>query len=220
MLKALVIKELRESLGIVAVAALGMAWLVACCMGKNPLLGIISFSYSDSHIAFISDSFYGMSVLVVGGLAVALGLKQSAWEVHHNTFYYLFHRPISRRAVLATKLIVGAMLVFGLLALAILVYAIWAGVPGHLPAPFQWSMTKDAWILALTMPLLYLGGFLSGIRPGRWFGSRLFPLAATLMMLTVILTISEYWWLRLPVLVVSYVGCLVAIDYYTETRDY
>ena len=28
------------------------------------------------------------------------------------------------------------------------------------------------------MPLLYFGAFLSGIRPARWFGTRLLPLVA------------------------------------------
>ena len=217
MLKALAIKELRESLGIVALAVLGLAWVVACNMGKNPLLGFVSFSYSDHHIAFLSDSFNEMSLWIIGGLAVALGLKQSAWEVHHNTFYYLFHRPISRRLVMGIKLMVGVFLVFGLFAAAILIYGLWAGVPGHLPAPFEWSMTIDAWILAFSMPLLYLGGFLSGIRPGRWLGTRLLPLVATLMWLTALTSIFEFWWVRLPLLVVGTLGLLVAIDYYTET---
>ena len=39
-------------------------------------------------------------------------------------------------------------------------------------------MTAWAWQLWLCMPLVYLGAFLSGIRPARWFGTRLMPLVA------------------------------------------
>jgi hypothetical protein len=41
-------------------------------------------------------------------------------------------------------------------------------------------MTGSAWlVLALVLPA-YFGAFLSGLRPGRWFGTRLLPLVATL----------------------------------------
>ena len=37
-------------------------------------------------------------------------------------------------------------------------------------------MTVPAFQIWLLMPLVYLGAFASGIRPARWFGSRLLPL--------------------------------------------
>ncbi len=218
MIKALAIKELRESIGIVVVAALGMAWTVLSCMGKNPLAGFISFNYND-FIAFLGDGFYTWSVFFCGALAVLLGLKQSAWELRHNTFYFLLHRPMSRRLVLAIKLTVGALLIFSVLAVAIVIYGSWAAVPGHLAAPFEWSMTLESWILAAVLPLVYLGAFLSGIRPGRWFGTRLAPLAGAIV-LVLFACILPFWWLQLPVLLLGYVSWLVAIDYYSQTRDY
>jgi hypothetical protein len=219
MIKALAIKELRESLGITAVAALAMAWLVLACMGRNALYVLMYRSYDTNHIAFVGDGFFDWTAIFAGALAVMLGFKQSAWEVHHNTISFLFHRPLSRRLVLAIKLMVGALLVFSVLAVSIVIYGIWAATPGHLPAPFEWSMTLDSWKLACTLPLIYLGAFLSGIRPGRWFGTRLLPLVATILW-SAILSISPYWWLQVPLLVVGYVGLLSSIDYYTETRDY
>jgi hypothetical protein len=219
MIKALAIKELRESWGLAMLAALGMLWVVLSGMGRNPLQMLIGHQFDTHHIAFITDDFYGWSWTVLGILAVLLGFKQSAWEVHHNTFYFLFHRPISRLQVVAVKLAIGVMLMSFLLAVAILVYGAWAATPGSLSAPFEWSMTRDSWQLLTVLPLVYLAAFLSGIRPGRWFGTRLAPLAAVIMILTILVNVP-FWWLFWPVLIVSYVLVLISIDYFTQTRDY
>jgi hypothetical protein len=219
MIKALAIKELRESAGLVVLAALGMAWVIARCMGVNPLETFVAGTYSSHHLALVQDDFYSMACLFVGGLAVFLGLKQSAWELNHNTFHFLFHRPLSRQSILNTKLLIGSILVFGVLAIAILVYGIWAATPGNLAAPFEWSMTRDAWLLAVGLPLVYLGAFLSGLRPGRWFGTRLAPLVAVIA-LVAFYSEAIFWWLQLIVLLVGYVMSVVSIHHYTSTRDY
>jgi hypothetical protein len=219
MIKALAIKELRESAGLVCLAGLGMAWIVIGCMGHNPLNAAAGI-YQINHAAFLGDGFYAGTAFVVGALAVLLGMKQSAWELHHNTFHFLFHRPLPRRLILATKLAVGALAVFGISAIMILIYGTWAAMPGHLPAPFEWSMTSDSWQLAATLPLVYLGGFLSGIRSGRWFGTRLIPVAAAAIWGLIVTTMVFFWWLEWPLLILGYLCGLLAIDYYTQTRDY
>jgi ABC-type transport system involved in multi-copper enzyme maturation permease subunit len=219
MIKALAIKELRESWGLAMLAALGMLWVVLSGMGRNPLQMLIGMNFDTHHIAFITDGFYGWVWTFLGLLAVLLGFKQSAWEVHHNTFYFLFHRPISRRQVLAVKLGIGVLLIAIILTTAILVYGAWAAVPGNLSAPFEWSMTWDSWLLLAILPLVYFGAFLSGIRPARWFGTRLAPLAGVILIVA-ISAAMPFWWLRWPVIVVSYVVVLMSIDYFTQTRDY
>jgi hypothetical protein len=67
--------------------------------------------------------------------------------------------------------------------------------------------------------LVYLGGFLSGIRPGRWFGTRLAPLLGA-MIVAIFVGVIEFWWLQLPVLAMAYVFWLVTIDHYAQNRDY
>ncbi len=220
MIKALAIKELRESAGVTAIAALAIAWQVMNCMGRDPLSMFLGSYVDTNHLAFVrGDGFYDWAVLSIGGFAILLGLKQSAWELQHSTFYFLLHRPMSRRLVFAIKLAVGASLVVAVLGAAILIYGAWAAVPGHLAAPFEWSMTLESWILAAALPLVYLGAFLSGIRPGRWFGTRLAPLAGA-MLLVLTVCVVPFWWMHVPVLLLGYFGWLVAIDYYSQTRDY
>ena len=219
MIKALAIKELRESAGLVTLAALGMAWVVLSGMGRNPLQMFIEHNYTTHHLAFIGDSFYADSMSVVGLFAVLLGFKQTVWELHRNTFSFLLHRPLSRQKILAIKLTIGGLLTFGLLAVAILTYGLWANTPGNSIVPFQWSMTAESWRLAQSLVLIYLGAFLSGIRPGRWFGTRLLPLAGAILV-AISTNILVFWWLRLPALGIAIAGWLVAIDSYAQTRDY
>ena len=174
MIRALAIKELRESVGLLAVAALGLLYVVLLCMGKM-FFAIIPVNYGPQ-IAFISDPFNSSAGFVVGFFGILLGLKQSAWELNHNTFYLLIHRPLSRRKIIATKLAVGGLLTFGILAIAIVIYGSWAATPGNLAAPFEWSMTANSWRLALVLVVVFFGGFLRVIRRGGCFGSLLAPL--------------------------------------------
>ena len=126
MLKALVIKELRESAGIIALAALA-AMFALTGMAGLPLLPIET---GGDSFPFVSSTFVFFMGWIVGLLAVAMGLKQSAWESAHNTYYFLLHRPASRKFIFGTKLVVGLAIVLGIGAFMILSYAVWAARPG------------------------------------------------------------------------------------------
>jgi len=220
MIRALAIKELRESAGLAALAALGMAWAVSQFIGYS-FIGVLFgyYGYGQGVFAFLNDGFSTMAIIFVGGLAVALGLKQTAWEHGRSTFYFLLHRPIERWQVVATKLVVGFLLLLVILATAIVWYGTWVSSPGKRAVPFEWSMSLNAWKLALTLPLVYLGAFLSGMRPGKWFGTRLIPLAAAAVLALLAGTLP-LWWLSLPAMLIGYVCVLTSIAYYTQTRDY
>src|SRR4029079_8266169 len=116
--------------------------------------------------------------LFAGALAIALGLRQTAWEIGQGTYFFLLHRPVRRNRIFALKLLIGGALTMALSALFILIYAWWAERPGHFAAPFEWSMKRSAWIWWIAVLPVYIGACLSGIRPGRWFGTRLVPLVA------------------------------------------
>jgi hypothetical protein len=220
MIKTLAIKELRESAGLVALAALGMAWVVLRSMGYNLTSMLIWYPEEDTHIAFLNDGFYHWTSYVVGALAVLLGLKQSAWELQHGAYHFILYRPIPRRLLMLIKLVVGIVLIILLVALAILVYGTWAATPGNRAAPFAWSMTGDSWLLACALPIIYVGGFLSGIRPARWFGTRLLPLLSAMFYVTFVLTLADYWWVQIPLILIGYAAFLAAIGYCTRSRDY
>jgi hypothetical protein len=81
-------------------------------------------------------------------------------------------------------------------------------------------MTGPVWRLAFLMPLLYLGAFLSGLRPARWFGTRLLPLVAAVVLL-VLLDILPWWWsLGFPLAVLLYGLLVTNVCFVARVRDY
>jgi ABC-type transport system involved in multi-copper enzyme maturation permease subunit len=217
-MKALVLKELREVCGIAAAALGGYLALVVSLLGGKVFDWVPGMPAGTEEVPFTGGGFAGFFTFVSVLFAVALGFRQSAWESARGTYLFLLHRPVSRDAVFLTKLAVGAGVFLLAAGLPIVLYACWAAVPGHHPSPFGWSLTAPAWRLALLMPLLYLGAFLSGLRPARWFGTRLLPLVASV----VLLLLADYlpWALGLP-LAAALDGLLVAnVCFVARARDY
>jgi len=178
MIRALAIKELRESAAILAVAALAMLWLLGSTLGWRFIPLSVEGRVSSS-VPFIATGFVPFLIFFGGALAVALGLKQSAGENNGQIYYYLLHRPITRKSIFLTKIILGLSLLLLFTIGPVLIYALWAAAPGNHATPFFWGMTLSAWLICGTLPSIYLGAVLSGLRPARWFGTRLFPLAGT-----------------------------------------
>ena len=163
MSKALVIKELRETAWIVILAAGAFAYSILRLVGYHPLMGssdrVMNIPFVDGH--FLSD-FEEIAAV----FAIVLALRQSAWESLRGTSVFLLWRPVSRDRILAVKMTVGLALLLGTSGLAFLAYALWAARPGTHASPFYWSMTIDSAVMWLAMTPIYLGSFLSGIRPG------------------------------------------------------
>ncbi|MGW8256313.1 MAG: hypothetical protein ACWGMZ_02385 [Thermoguttaceae bacterium] len=178
MIRALVLKELREVFGFAAAAFVAYMAMVLNQMGydflpffSSPGDGMIPFCPMDGYIiwfAFISIVF-----------AIALGLWQTVVESGRGTWPFLLHRPMARMELIGLKMAVGAATYLGVSALATLIYACWAALPGTHASPFFWWMTKMVWLMWIIILPCYFGAFLTGIRPARWIGTRLLPLAGT-----------------------------------------
>jgi ABC-type transport system involved in multi-copper enzyme maturation permease subunit len=217
MLRALVVKELRETAGIVILALIAYAGFVISHMG----LEVLPISVSSSKaIPFVSPEFLSTFAIVAVCLAIALGFRQSAWEAVGDTYQFLLHRPISRWRIIGLKLLTGAGLYLVCSALPILTYAWWAATPGTHASPFEWSMTATSWQVWISMTILYLGSFLSGIRPARWIGTRLAPLAASGLLVAVIQFIPWWWVLGLAAVLLAGAVLTANILFVARTRDY
>src|SRR5262249_13548318 len=198
MLLALVSKELRETRAFAALALIFFAIYLSNLTGRgNPVLGVLvniipGMSAQPADIPFVEDSFGTMLFFIGGVLAITLGFRQSAWEPSQGTALYLLHLPLPRRAIILTKLLTGVGLLLLCTLLPIVIYAGWAAMPRTHPGPFEWTMTGPAFRTWLLLPLVYLGAFASGIRPARWFGSRLMPLLSVLFP-AVFLYLVLYW---------------------------
>lgn len=225
MIKALVLKELRETLGVVAIAMAFYLYFTAKAM-RHDLWPWSSTDYDYSsleyffQIPFVSWQYLLNFAWVSAGLAIALGFRQSLGESIHSTWLFLLHRPAGRTRLIAVKLLVGIVLYFVCAAAVLLAYAAWAATPGNHASPFAWSMTAPAWKILLTVPVLYLGAFLSGIRPARWIGTRLLPLAATGILIFTLPGLR--WWpiLGLGLVMLTCVILVSAIFFAARTCDF
>ena len=218
MLKALLLKELRETARIALVALAAHLACVANCAGYA-VLPFRSMRNVDE-IPFLDGSFLTSFCFVSVALAAALGLGQTVSESRWGTWLFLLHRPASLWRVLAAKLAVGAGLYLICGLVAILSYAAWAAMPGKHASPFRWWMTAYAWEAWGVIAVVYLGAFLAGIRPARWFGTRLLPLAAG-GLLAVLLVFLLFWPLVGIAAFLLVAACLVGLIHFTaRSRDF
>ncbi|HVU90453.1 MAG TPA: ABC transporter permease subunit [Pirellulales bacterium] len=220
MILAIVRKELRELLPLLAVVSIVQLYLLGCATGNVP--EDVNIASQRNSIPFYNpfDSRTGM-VIVVGGLfALLTGLWQTFSELTRGTFHFLLHRPLPRTSIFGAKLAVGAAASLAVTAFPLLVFALWAATPGTHPSPFFWSMTGLAWPVCLAMLLLYLAAFLSGLRSARWYGSRFWPVPLALFAAVVFCSIPASWFFKvLPLLIIG-VAYLWAILHVACARDF
>jgi hypothetical protein len=222
-MKALAWKELREILVILAAA---LAWYLALtvnAMGAKAFNWVPVMPQGTHGIPFVGDGdFAAVHTLISAIFAMALGFRQSAWESSRGTYLFLLHRPIRRETVFLIKLSAGSAVYLLCASVPILLYAWWAILPGHHASPFEWSMTGPTWRMTFLMLLLYLGSFVSGLRPARWFGTRLLPLAGSLMILLILNTLlsGSMWYLGLPLALILYALFIANICFVAHVRNY
>ena len=81
-------------------------------------------------------------------------------------------------------------------------------------------MTLTCWQAWLSGATLYFAAFLVGINGARWFGSRLFTLAAA-GLLVVVIQVEPWWWLLgTASLLVLDAWLILSILYAARTRDF
>jgi hypothetical protein len=217
MLKALMLKELHETAWI---ALVGLLAQLAFVDGFLPFWSTGSMGDFRYQIPFLGDNFLGAFGYVSVFLAVALGLRQTVWESRGGTWLFLLHRPASLRRVLAAKLLVGGGLYLLCGLIAILSYAAWAAMPGRHASPFRWWMTANAWAAWGLIAIVYLSAFLTGIRPARWFGTRLLPLVAG-GTLALMLCFTLAWPpVGVAVFLLMAAGLVGLINFSAQSRDF
>jgi hypothetical protein len=226
MVMAIVRKELRETRLFGALAVGVYLIYLSRLTGKwsralTPLLGWVpGLNLEAPDIPFVQDNFLTILFFIGVALAIALGFRQSAWEPSQGTALYLLHFPLARHAIFLTKLLTGIGILLVCTLLPILIYATWAAFPGTHPGPFEWSMTVPAFRIWLLMPLAYLGAFASGIRPARWFGSRLLPLLAVAIPAIYLYILPHWWLIAFPLLILVATILVSDILWEAETRDF
>jgi ABC-type transport system involved in multi-copper enzyme maturation permease subunit len=225
--KAMAIKELRETRGIalLALAVYGVSVVGAMtpAVSRNLVFLVFSSYPREGATPFVNDSFVLKFYWISAAVAIALGMRQTVGESVRGTYPFLLHRPAERRLLIGTKLLVGMVVYLVCALLPLVIYSLWAATPGTHASPFEWSMTLPSWVGWIAMLTLYLGAFLSGIRSGRWYRSRLLPLAAAALPVFVAMAMaSDLWWCRWSCLIVLVmdIWMIATILFVVRTRDY
>ncbi len=214
MFRAMALKELREIRGI-AVAAMILYGIITYICVSWP---------NNQVIPFVRDSFVSQYYFFAALAAIAFGLWQTFGESLRGTYLFLLHRPASRRWLMGTKLLVGMGVYLVASAIPLVIYSIWAATPGNHDSPFEWSMTAPVWVSWSAMTIVYLGAFLTGIMPGRWYHARFLPLAAAIFAMIVVAVVGTSVfegaiWLFLIVLAVD-IWLITTILFVARSRDY
>jgi hypothetical protein len=218
MWKALVIKELRDTSMIICAATFAFAtWLASTIGAAFPWFGV----RPQVIIPFVSENTTGPLAIVAGVTAIGLGLRQSTCVLNEPSSQFLLHRPVERWKLIGCKMLVGEIVTALLFTTAILLLSLWASIPGNNPAPFEFWMTAPAWIAMLAVTTVYKAAFLSGLRPARWWGTRLLPIAGAIVIAVITGLLATWSLLVGGVVVIAVNGLLwMSICDFAETRDY
>ena len=232
MIRALAIKELREIAWIVAIALAAYGCVVGLIISPAMVRGFGALPMfptsmrpdiiyaADRLFPFVQGNFYSHYGVISFVLAAAVGFRQSLGENRHGTYCFLLHRPMERRALFLTRILVGLGLLLFVAALPVLVLGIWAATPGTHPSPFEWSMTFPSWKVWGALTIIYLATFLCGIRQARWRGSRLAPLVAIAIPMLFVCAFPLWLFVSLPVLIFTVAFLLTSNLWVIATRDF
>lgn len=178
-MKTIFWKEIRENakwaaLGL-AIFALGLAY--AWAKTTDP------YQYYEAYSALLAPAVLMVTTLgsaIIGG---ALGLLQIIPEQARDRWAFLVHRPVSLASIFWGKCLAGIVLYLAATLPPFLVLGWWVSQPGNLPAPFEWRMALAGLSDIFCGVIFYLAGLLTGVRKGRWWGSRALAIPAAIFLL-------------------------------------
>lgn len=226
MYRALAVKEFREVWWIGAIASALLMLCVLNDMGlmldsSPPFLKWVGRSPTWVHpVPFRLSEWPPLVLMFAGAAGLVFGLWQTLGESLQGTWIFYLHRPAERRNLILAKVAAGLACLLVALGLPLVLYAIWAAVPGTHASPFEWWMTgptAQAWGFA---GVAYLAAFLSGLRPARWWVSRFFPLVFALFLWVPIVTVPWLVWPGWVMILVADAVLLAAIVHAGNDRDF
>jgi hypothetical protein len=227
MLRAIALKELRETWWIAVLPAAILILIVLNALGLD-VDEVPPFVYWRMNrnpgwvhpVPFEGDT-WPLTVLVLGGVAAAvMALWQTLVESAQGTWSFYLHRPAARRSLILAKLGIGLGAMLICIGLPLLFYALWAATPGTHANPFEWWMagpTLRAWAY---LSVAYLAAFLCGVRPVRWWVSRFFPAVLPICVWLPIVVVPWTGWPMWLLIGAADAVLLAAIVCVTETRDW
>jgi len=221
MFKSMMRKELMETRAVIFFAGFLFALPLVIDAVAYHLDGYIAGDYRKMRWSpLLNSEIFQFLWIIPFGFAILLGFVQTLTDSFQGTWGYLLHLPPGRRWVISSKLLVGASAYLacnGLFLFGCLLNGFSRQTEVH---PFQWSMINPYVQLMLIGLLIYLGTFLTGLRPARWYATRLLPLLGCMMLAWMFFALPQSWVYGLvPLALVC--GLLVGLILYIgDTRDF
>lgn len=125
----------------------------------------------------VSSELQMIMAIGSGAFGFILGFAQMFSEAQRDQWAFLVHRPLSPGRIFWNKAAAGLALHLAA-GSPFFIYAIWAAVPGHVPAPFESAMVWPGIVDLLAGVSSYFAGTLVALRPVRWHGTRTLPLVS------------------------------------------
>jgi hypothetical protein len=176
-MRTLIWKEVHENLKWAALALVLVGGIVAL-QGPPALM----------HYTFL----LGLNLLSAG-CAAGLGFLQVFFESRGDQRALLLHRPVSRSRIFLAKAIAGLGLYLLAMGIPFACAVTWTAIPGHVAAPFTWSMALPWLADIFTGVVYYFAGMLTAQREARWYGSRGLGLAAAVLCSFLVWGLPEFW---------------------------
>ena len=169
-MKAIMQKDLRENLKVALIGLLIFSLLLlqayqSCIHALDNLLERNASVMANNLQPLLTTSLLIEAAFFCALFGAALGWLQTRNEAHRDLWAFLIHRPVTRSAIFRGKALAGLCLYcFGAgLPVAILIAVV--RTPGHVAAPFEWSMVCPLVLIFLTGGAYYFAGLLTGYEP-------------------------------------------------------
>jgi len=173
MWRAMYLKELWQNAGWAAGGAVVLGLVMRYIVSSNATENFVNFNQLWRQLNL--SLMFGSLVL-----SIALAFLQILPETSRDRWAFLIHRPATASTLFYAKVAAGLTLYLLATVTPFLSTVLWIRTPGNVAAPFDWGLTESgfAWI-ASGVPS-FLAGFLTAVRPVRWYGTRVFPILALL----------------------------------------
>jgi hypothetical protein len=148
--------------------------------------------------------------LIACAVGLWLGIAMSFREEVKGTWAFLIHRPVARSHIIGAKLLGACALYAGAVAIPYAALALWCAVPGNCPAPWAVDYLFPGLDILARGAIIFLGAFLCGVRPARWYATRFVPLFAAVT-LVILSALSPVWWVSNAVTLLTITLFLAAV---------
>lgn len=169
----------KELLSLRPLILVGLATFTVALMGMQGSKAVSMIVNLGSPAPFLSNNFLTVYFFIAYPLAGLFGYWTTLWEFGRGTWLFLLHRPRPVTQIIFVKMLSVLILLMVITAMPALIFAWYVSRPGVEVLPFEWRFTFEFWRFWLLTPIVYLGAFCSGLSDGRWYGSRLLPIAFT-----------------------------------------